>query len=106
MCGNRRVLLPEHKQVTTTAVAYTPPTTYNRDLVITAGTAAIYVGMGAATSAVTTSSFLIPPGQSLVLMGPPDGYRHLYRLTDLCVHRSFGGTRSVSLGYASVVSVV
>ena len=91
-----------NKQVTTTAVAYTLPTTYNRDLVITAGTAAIYVSMGAATSAVTTSSFLVPAGQSLVLMGAvPTSSAQIFT----CIATS-GGTSSVSLGYASVVSVI
>ena len=96
-----------NKQVTTTAVAYTLPTTYNRDLVITAGTAAIYVSMGAATSAVTTSSFLIPAGQSLVLMGAVPTITGTTTASQVfaCIAVS-GGTSSVSLGYASVVSVV
>jgi hypothetical protein len=48
---------------------YTVPSTgYLRDLVLTAGTAAVFVGFGSGvTSAATTSSFEIPAGGTLVL---------------------------------------
>ena len=87
--------------VTTTATPYTIGSSYNRDLVITAGTANIYVALGAATSAVTTSSFLIPAGQSVCLMGAAPTTAVVYT----CIATS-GGTSSVSLGWGSVVSVI
>lgn len=89
--------------VTTSAAAWTAPTTgYVRDLVITAGTKDIYVAFGQATSAVTTSSFQIPAGQSLVLMGAvPTTTAIVYT----CIATS-GGTSSASIGYASNVSVI
>lgn len=60
---------------TTTAALFTTATStastyaYGRDLVITnAGTATIFVAAGAAvSSAVTTSSFVIPAGGSVIL---------------------------------------
>ena len=59
------------------------------------------MGFGAATSAVTTSSFLVPAGQSVVLMGQAPTSAILYT----CIASS-GGTSSVSLGWGSVVSVI
>jgi hypothetical protein len=91
--------------ITTTAALYTTPTTgYNRDLVIANGsTCAIYVSAGPAiTGALTTSSFNIPSGQQVVLMGQVPTSTIAYA----CVAVSGNTANSVSLGWASVVSVI
>ena len=90
--------------ITSSASIYTTPTTgYTRDLVITNdGPSKGYVSLSAdATSASSTASFTIPSGGSVILTAcavPTNAV--VYALA------STGGTVSVSIGLASVVSYV
>lgn len=90
--------------ITTTTALWTSPTAatlpYVRDLVVTnSGASTLFVSCGAAAaSAVTTSSFQIPTGQSIVLMGQLPASSILYGVSS--------GTAAASIGYASVVSVI
>lgn len=81
---------------------WTAPTTYVRDLVIAnGGTTAVYVSVGTAvTSASSTSSMQIPAGQSVCLMGPVPTSAVAYAIAGT------GTVSTVSLGWASVVSVI
>lgn len=87
--------------ITSSTTPYTIPATgYYRDLAINNGsTALLYVTMGtSASSAAAATGFLIPAGQTTVLMGqaPPSAKIYAYS----------PGTATVNLGWASVVSVV
>ncbi len=79
--------------------------TYVRDLVITnAGTSGnIYVTIAntnnTATGATTTGSMVVPTGQSLILAGSLPSPATVYSMTS-------SGTVPVSVGYASVFSVI
>ena len=90
--------------VTTSAALYTTSSTaYNRDLVFANGsTVAIFVSTGpASANALTTASFEIPAGGQAVLMGAVP--------TSMIIYACAAGTStasSVSLGWASVVSVI
>ena len=88
--------------ISSSTVLYTTGTTYNRDLVVAnGGTTPIFVGVGpAVTSAASTSSFEIPAGQSVCLMGAVPTSAKIYCTTGA------GTCSSVSLGWASVVSVI
>ena len=89
------------KALYTTATSTAASFAYGRDLVVTNnGPSTLFISAGpAASSAVTTSSFGIPTGGSVVL-------------TQCQVPAStilFGvssGTAAASIGYASVVSVI
>lgn len=91
---------------TTTAALYTTSSTSlpGRDLVITnSGAGTCYVACGApTTAAVTTSSFVIPTGGSVVLTQCqiPASLK-IWGCQDVATN-----TQSVSIGYASVVSVI
>ena len=87
---------------TTVAQLYTVPSTgYKRDLIVTAGTAAVYVGLSTdGTVATSVASFKIAAGGSLVLTEcqvPASAV--LSALTG-------SGTSTLSIGYGTVVSVV
>ena len=95
---------------TTSAALYTTPAStaatyaYGRDLVITnSGTATIYVAVGApVTSAVTTSSFAIPTGGSVLLT-----QCQVPSSTIIFGVQAVATTTSqASIGWASVVSVI
>lgn len=94
---------------TTTSLYTTPASTsatyaYGRDLVITnSGTASIYVAVGpAATLAVTTSSFVIPTGGSVLLTQcQVPASTVIYGVQSVATTTSFA-----SIGWASVVSVI
>lgn len=85
---------------TTAAQLYTVPSTgYKRDLVVTAGTAAVYVGLSTdGTVATSAASFKVPGGGSIVLTQcqVPTG-AVLSALTG-------SGTSTLSIGYGSLVS--
>jgi len=87
---------------TTVAQLYTVPSTgYKRDLVVTAGTAAVYVGLSTdGTVATSVASFKITAGGSLILTQcqVPAG-AVLSALTG-------AGTSTLSVGYGSLVSYV
>jgi len=94
--------------VTTTAgTVYTTPAStastyaYGRDLVVTnAGASTIFVGLGTASVATSVASFSVPAGGSVVLTEcqVPTG-APLTACTG-------SGSSSISVGYASVVSVI
>ena len=87
--------------ITSSAALWTSPTTgYQRDVVITSnGASTVFVSAGAAAaSAVTTSSFVIPTGQSVLLEGQLPNSTIFFGVSS--------GTAAVSIGYASVVSVI
>ena len=90
--------------VTSSTSEYTVPATgYNRDLVVNNGATGasnlLYVAMGtSSTSAAAATSFVVPPGQSLVLTGQAPVSAKLYAFSP--------GTATVNLGWASVVSVI
>jgi hypothetical protein len=93
--------------VTTSAALFTASTgqfsasTYLRDLVVTnSGTVnTLFVSYGpSASSAAAATSFAIPPGQSVLLMGQTPTANILF---------GFAATATTAqLGFASVVSVV
>ena len=87
---------------TTAAQLYTVPSSgYKRDLVVAAGTAAVYVGLSTdGTVATSAASFKVAAGGSLVLTEcqVPAG-AVLSALTG-------AGTSTLSIGYGTVVSVV
>jgi hypothetical protein len=87
-------------------VLYTVSSTaYSRDLVFANGSSSgVYFNVGSgATGATTTASFLVPSGQQAVLMGQAPVSAKIYFIPA-------GGatvpTGTVSLGWASVVSVI
>jgi hypothetical protein len=87
--------------ITSSAAEYTVPSTgYYRDLAINNGsTALLYVTLGtAATSAAAATGFLVPAGQTTVLMGQAPPGAKLYAFSP--------GTATLNLGWASVVSVI
>ena len=94
---------------TTTAALYTVPSSgaysaYARDLIVTnSGTATCYVGVGpAVTQAVTTSSFAIPAGGSVILT-----QCQVPSSTVVAGVQAVATTTSqVSIGFASNVSFV
>ena len=87
---------------TTAAQLYTVASTgYKRDLVVTAGTAAVYVGLSTdGTVATSAASMLVPAGGSLILTQcqVPQG-AILSALTG-------AGTSTLSIGFGSLVSYV
>ena len=85
-----------------TALYTTASSGYYRDLVVANGsTTPIFVSAGAAAaSATSTASFGIPAGQSVCLMGQVPTSTILYATTGA------GTANSISLGWASVVSVI
>jgi hypothetical protein len=92
--------------ISTSTVLYTVPTTgYNRDLVFANGSAAgCYFNTGSgATGATTIASFLVPSGQSAVLMGQAPAGALIYAIPAL---GATAATGTISLGWASVVSVI
>jgi hypothetical protein len=89
---------------TSVQVPYTVPSTgYNRDLVIAnGGTTPVFISFGpAVTSAITTSSFEIPSGQQVVVMGQAPTSAVMYAVAGTSLTVS-----TMSLGWASVVSVI
>lgn len=92
--------------LSSSTVLYTVASTgYSRDLVFANGSSlGVYFNFGSgATGATTTASFLVPAGQSVVLMGQAPTSAKIYALT------AGGGTvptGTVNLGWASVVSVI
>jgi hypothetical protein len=90
---------------TTSAALYTTSSSaYQRDLVITnSGTATCYVAVGApATSAATTSSFVIPTGGSVILT-----QCQIPASTIIYGVQAVATTTSqVSIGFGSLVSYV
>ena len=75
--------------------AYTAPTAYQRDLVLTnGGTAAVYVGGFTAVTAVT--GFKIASGATMILTGSTE---NVWGITA-------GGSATMYVGQGSVVSVV
>ena len=90
--------------VTTTAgTIWTTAAGYTRDLVITnGGTATVFVGMGTTNVATSVASFAVPSGATLVLC---DGA--IPTSTPVtAIYGASGATGNVSVGYASVVSVI
>ena len=93
--------------ITTSTALYTVASatvpTFARDLVITSsGASTLFVAVGpAVTSAATTSSFMIPRGQSVLL----EGFANPGTLPTV-IYGTSAGTASASLGWASVVSVI
>ena len=85
----------------TTATATAATFGYGRDLVITnSGASTLFVSAGpAAASAVTTSSFGIPTGGSIVLT-------QCQVPASTIIYGVSSGTAAASIGYASVVSVI
>lgn len=89
---------------TSTAIYTTATTGYQRDLVITNGGAStcfVSAGTGV-TSASTTVSFAIPTGQSIVLEGQTPNSTIIYGFAAATP----AGGLNLSVGYASVVSVI
>ena len=93
--------------VTTTAgTVYTTPSTtasyaYGRDMVVTnSGTVAIFVGVGVSNVATSVASFQIPAGATLLLT--QGAVAQAVPVTAI----AGAGTGSVSIGFASVVSVI
>lgn len=83
---------------TSSAILYSAPTTYQRDLVITnGGTATIYIGSFTAVTAVT--GLAIPAGQQTVLQGPVTAGNFVWGITS-------AGTATAYVGLGSVVSVI
>lgn len=87
--------------VTTSALLYTLPTTYVRDLVVTnSGSATVFIGLGSGvTSAATTSSFQVPAGGTVILTQcqlPVSGI----------ISAISSGTSSVSIGYGTNISYI
>jgi hypothetical protein len=83
---------------TSSAILYSAPTTYQRDLVITnGGTATLYIGSFTAVTAVT--GLAIPSGQQMVLQGPVTAGNFVWGITS-------AGTATAYVGLGSVVSVI
>lgn len=89
---------------TSTSVYTSSATAYNRDLVVTNGGASTcFVAVGpAVTAAASTGSFELPAGQSIVLMGQLPASSKVFAIQPV----ASAGTLNVSLGWASVVSVI
>ena len=90
---------------TTSTVLYTTSTTaYQRDLVVSNGGAStVFISAGTGvSSASTTVSFAIPTGQQIVLQGLVPNSTKLYGFAAATP----AGGLNVSLGWASVVSVI
>lgn len=91
---------------TTAATVYTTAaatvSTYLRDLVVTnAGANTIFVGLGATNVATSVASFGIPAGGTLLLT-----QSQVPASTPLTAICGVAAGSSISVGYASVVSVV
>ena len=87
--------------ITSSTAIYTTGTTYNRDLVITNdGPSLAYVTLGASsTGAAAATGFAVPTGGSVILTQcqvPTSGIIYAFS----------GGTASVSLGWASLVTYI
>jgi hypothetical protein len=91
---------------TTAATVYTTlaatVSTYTRDLVVTnSGANTIFIGLGASNVATSVASFGIPSGGSVLLT-----QCQLPASTPLTAICGVAGGSSVSVGYASDVSVI
>lgn len=78
-------------------VLYTAPTTYARDLILTNG-GPYTVSVSSFTSSTYGAGVLIPPGQSLLLMGPTES---MWGITN-----GSGSAATMYVGQGSVVSVI
>ncbi len=88
--------------ITSSTPIYTVATTgYTRDLVITnSGTNLCYVTLGASsTGAAAATGFAVPTGQSVVLTGQANAAAYK-------IYAYAATATNVSLGWASVVSVI
>ena len=81
---------------TNSSVLYTAPTTYARDLILTNG-GPYTVSVSSFTSSTYGAGVLIPPGQSLLLMGPTES---MWGITN-----GSGSAATMYVGQGSVVSV-
>lgn len=94
------------KAVTASAALYTVPSAssvpYLRDLILTnSGTVSLFISLGSgSTGALTTSSFQVPAGGSVVLS------QCQVPSSAIVFGTAPTGTGSLSVGYGSVVSVI